>query len=182
LIITVPEVRQYISTDEGDQALEGRLQALELLIRGYTNNNFQVRGTGIVADVVAGVFMSEALIPYEEGDTIQVSGSDKNDGLYTVQTVTDDTTFIVNERTRDEMDVYVTQVEYPADEKMGVVELLKYDLEGRDRVGIQSETISRHSVTYQAQDASNTVHGYPLQLMGFLKRHMKARFGQGLRA
>ena len=182
MIITVTEARQYISTDEGDQALEARLQALELLIRGYTNNNFQVRGTGVVADIRARTLMSEADMPYEVGDTLQVSGSDKNDGLYTVAEVTDETTGLLNEKARDEIEVYVTKVEYPADVKMGVVELLKYDLEGRDRVGIQSETISRHSVTYQAQDASNTVHGYPMQLMGFLKRHMKARFGQGLRA
>ena len=80
MIISVPELRQYISTDEGDQALEGRLRALELLIRGYTNNNFQVRGTGRIADVVGGLFTVEALNPYEVGDTLQVSGSEKNDG------------------------------------------------------------------------------------------------------
>jgi hypothetical protein len=181
MIISVEELRQYITTDEGDQVLEARLQALELLIRGYTNNNFQVRGTGRIADVVSGYFMVEALNPYEVGDTLQISGSEKNDGLYTVKEA-DDHSFRVNEKTRDEIDLFVTMVEYPADVKMGVVELLKYDLESREKVGVQSETISRHSVTYQAQDASNTVHGYPLHLMGFLKRHMKARFGQGLRA
>lgn len=181
MIISVEELRQYITTDEGDQVLEARLQALELLIRGYTNNNFQVRGTGRIADVVSGYFMVEALNPYEVGDTLQISGSEKNDGLYTVKEA-DDHSFRVNEKTRDEIDLFVTMVEYPADVKMGVVELLKYDLESREKAGVQSETISRHSVTYQAQDASNTVHGYPLHLMGFLKRHMKARFGQGLRA
>lgn len=180
MIITVPELRQYISTDEGDQALEARLQALELLIRGYTNNSFQVRGTGCIADVVGGLFTVEALNPYEVGDTIQISGSDKNDGLYTVKEASD-TTFTVNEKTRDEIELFVTQVEYPADVKMGVVNLLKYDLESREKAGVQSETISRHSVTYQAQDASNTVQGYPLHLMGFLKHYKKARFGQGVR-
>lgn len=180
MIITVEELRQYISTDEGDQALEARLQALELLIRGYTNNNFQVRGTGRIADVVGGQFTVEALNPYEVGDTLHISGSDKNDGLYTVKS-TDDHTFRVNEKTRDEIDVFVTMVEYPADVKIGVVEMLKYDLEKREKAGVQSETISRHSITYQALDANNSVEGYPLHLMGFLKRHMKARFGQGLR-
>ena len=181
MIITVEELRQYISTDEGDQALEARLQALELLIRGYTNNNFQVRGTGRIADVVGGLFEVEALNPFEVGDTLHISGSEKNDGLYTVKEA-DDHTFRVNEKTRDEINLFVTLVEYPADVKMGVVELLKYDLENREKAGVQSETISRHSVTYQTQDASNTVHGYPLHLMGFLKRHKKARFGQGVRA
>ena len=180
MIITVPELRQYISTDEGDQALEARLQALELLIRGYTNNSFQVRGTGRIADVVGGRFSVEALNPYEVGDTLQISGSEKNDGLYTVKE-TDDHSFSVNERTRDEIELFVTAVEYPADVKMGIVEMLKYDLEKREKAGVQSETISRHSVTYQVLDKDNTVEGYPAHLMGFLRRHMKARFGQGLR-
>lgn len=180
MIMTVEELRQYITTDEVDQALEARLQALELLIRGHTNNNFQVRGTGRIADVVGGRFEVEALNPYEVGDTLQISGSEKNDGLYTVKE-TDDHSFSVNERTRDEIDLFVTLVEYPADVKIGVVEMLKYDLDKREKAGVQSETISRHSVTYQALDASNSISGYPLHLMGFLKRHMKARFGQGLR-
>jgi hypothetical protein len=183
LIISVPELRQYISTDVEDQALEARLQALELLIRGNTNNNFQVKGTGRIADVVGGFFTVEALNPYKVGDTIHVSGSDKNDGLYTIKEA-DDNSFRVNEPTRDEIDIFVTLVDYPADVKMGVIELLKYDLENRKKVsaGIQSETISRHSVTYKVPDKSDTVKGYPQHLMGFLERHMKARFGQGVRA
>lgn len=180
MIMTVSEFRQFVETDETDAALEARLQALELFIRGYTHNSFQVRGTGRIADVVGGVFMVEALNPYEVGDTLHVSGSEKNDGLYTVKEAGENS-FRVNEKTRDEIDLFVTLVEYPADVKLGVVELLKYDLEKREKAGIQSETISRHSVTYQALDASNTVQGYPVHLMGFLKRHMKARFGQGLR-
>lgn len=180
MIISVEELRQYITTDEGDQALEGRLRALELLIRGHTNNNFQVRGTGRISDVVGGRFYVEALNPYEVGDTLQISGSEKNDGLYTVKEAGDDY-FTVNEKTRDEIDVFVTLVEYPADVKMGIVDLLKYDLESRDKANVQSETVSRHSVTYKVLDKDNTVEGYPAHLMGFLTRHMKARFGQGLR-
>lgn len=180
MIMTVTEFRQFVETDETDAALEMRLKAIELFIRGYTNNNFQVRGTGRVADVVGGLFMVEALNPFEVGDTLQISGSEKNDGLYTVKESNDDT-FTVNEKTRDKKVLFVTLVEYPEDIKMGVVELLKYDLENREKAGVQSESISRHSVTYQALDVNNTDRGYPVHLMGFLKRHMKARFGQGLR-
>jgi len=182
MIISVTELRQYISTDEGDQALEARLQALELLIRGHTHNNFQVKGTGRIADVVGGVFTVEALNPYKVGDTIQISGSEKNDRLYTVKEA-EDHTFTVNEPTRDEIDVFVTLIDYPADVKMGVVELMKYELENRKKVraGVQSETISRHSVTYKVPDASETLKGYPQHMLGFLERFMKARFGQGVR-
>ena len=182
MIMTVAEFREHVDTDAPDVTLEAQLQAIELFIRGYTNNNFQVKGTGRIADVVSGFFTVEALNPYKVGDTIHVSGSEKNDGLYTVKEA-DDNSFRVNEKTRDEIDVFVTLVDYPADVKMGVIGLMKYDLEHRKKAsaGIQSETISRHSVTYKVPDASDTVKGYPQHLMGFLERHMKARFGQGVR-
>ena len=66
---------------------------------------------------------------------------------------------------------------YPADVKMGVVNLLKWELTSREKAGVASETISRHSVTYRDETA-NTINGYPAHLMGFLKPYMKARFGQ----
>ena len=179
MIISVEELRRYISTDEEEQALAGRLQALELLIRGYTNNNFQVRGLHCECDISGRTFMSDTFTPFEVGDTVQVSGSSKNNGLYTVEAVTD-TTFTVNEKTYDDIDVYVVKVEYPADVKMGVVNLLKWELNNRDKVGVQSESISRHSVTYYNMDGDNSIMGYPKSLIGFLRPYMKARFGRGI--
>ena len=54
-------------------------------------------------------------------------------------------------------------------------------LDNGDKVGVQSETISRHSVTYFNLDGDNSSMGFPKSLTGFLKPYMKARFGQGLR-
>jgi hypothetical protein len=51
-----------------------------------------------------------------------------------------------------------------------------WEVQNRSKVGIQSETLSRHSVTYFAQDASNQLMGYPVTLLGFLKPYIKARF------
>ena len=179
MIISVEELRRYVSTDEEDQALEARLQALELLIRRYTNNNFQARGFSCEADVSGGTFMSATFTPFEVGDTVQVSGSEKNNGLYTIRAVTD-TTFTVDRKTYDDIDVFVTKVEYPADIKMGIVNLVKWEVTNRDKVGVQSESISRHSVTYYNMDGDNSIMGYPKSLMGFLRPYMKARFGRGI--
>lgn len=66
--------------------------------------------------------------------------------------------------------------EYPMDVKMGVINMLNWDLENRDKVGIQSETISRHSVTYFNMDGDNSSMGYPKSLLGFLKPYRRARF------
>lgn len=66
--------------------------------------------------------------------------------------------------------------EYPPDIKMGIVNMLKWDLENRDKVGIASETISRHSVTYFDMNGDNSTMGFPKALLGFLKPYMRARF------
>lgn len=114
MIISVEEVKKHITTTIEDSVLEVKLQALELSIQRYTNNDFKRCLTA-------------------EG-------------------------------------------EYPADVKMGVVNMLKWDLENRDKVGVQSETLSRHSVTYFNMDGDNSSMGYPKSLLGFLKPYKRARF------
>lgn len=180
MIMTVSELRQFIDTEETDQALEIMLQALELSIRAYTNNNFQDRAYRRDADIVGGLFIVEALTPFAIGDTIQITQSDlMPDCLCTVATV-DDSTFTVIEDVADENDVLVTRVSYPADIKLGVVNLMKWELNNRAKVGVASETISRHSVTYFDMGADNSIMGYPRALLGFLKPYKRARFGKGI--
>ena len=180
--MTVAELRQFVTTGEEDQALEARLQALELLIRAYTNNNFQQRGFRIEADIRGGVFMSESLIPFAVGDTVMISQSDlQSDCLCTVKEITDDTTFTVNESCADDDCILVTKVVYPADVKLGVANMLKWQLDNGNKVGVASETISRHSVTYFDLSGDNSAAGFPKALTGFLRPYMKARFGRGLR-
>lgn len=72
-------------------------------------------------------------------------------------------------------------IDYPADVKMGVVNLVKWELKNRSKVGVESESISRHSVTYFKMDKDNTELSYPASMLGFLKPYRKARFGQGLK-
>lgn len=175
MILTVEEFRSYVETDKSDAVLSSKLAALELLIRKYTNNNFQHRGFRTTADIRGNVFISEAMQPFDVGDTIQVTESQLNSGLYTVINTTD-ATFEVIDVLHNELDVLVTKVVYPVDVKMGVVNMLEWDLNNRSKVGIQSETISRHSVTYFSMDGDNASMGYPKSLVGFLKPYIKARF------
>ena len=174
MIMTVDELKQFISADKPDAVLEAMLQALEMAIRGYTNNNFQDRDYRVDADIRGGLFIAEALQPFDEGNTIQVSQSDFNGGLYVVTEATD-ATFKVAESLKDENDVLVTKVVYPADVKFGAAKLIQWELENGDKAGIQSETISRHSVTYFNLDGDNSIMGYPKPLTGFLKPYRKAR-------
>ena len=181
MIMTVAELRRFIQTEEDDQVLEAKLQALELSIRAYTNNNFQIRAFRAVAVAMPEHdLLCNGMVPFRAGDTLQITDSDlMPDMLVTVESV-DGNTVTVTEDIMDESGVVITKVKYPQDVKMGVVNLLKWELENRDKVGVASESISRHSVTYVDQTGENTVMGYPVALMGFLKAYKKARFGRGI--
>ena len=174
MIISAEQLKQYITTKETDAMLEAKLRALELSIRGYTNNNFQQRNIRTVCPVMAQKLYT-TYPHFQVGDTVQISQSIFNDGVYTIKAIEDDM-IELDKKLLDENQVLVTKVEYPMDVVMGVVNMLKWDLENRDKVGIQSETISRHSVTYFDMGADNSTIGYPKTLVGFLKPYMKARF------
>lgn len=184
MIMTVSELRQFIETDEVDQVLEAKLQALELLIRAYTNNNFQIRAFRSVAVAMSdgNILAVNSPIPFNLGNTLQITESElMPDALVTVASVADGK-ITVNEDLYDESGVVITKVKYPQDVKMGVVNLLKWEQDNRDKVGIASESISRHSVTYFDMTGDNSTMGFPKALMGFLAPYKKARFGRGIRA
>ena len=159
---------------KSEATLKRKLNAVEHLIRSYTNNNFQNRSIRMEGNSKENVINGHAQY-FKEGDTVQISQSDVNDGLYLVTEIADN--FI-----RLDADLFdvpknlVTKVEYPADVQEGVIELMIWEAKNRQKVGIKSETLSRHSVSYYDQDANNQVMGYPVSLLGFLKPYMKARF------
>lgn len=173
MIISAAGFREFAETSEKDSVLEVKLRALENLIRKHTRNNFQVRAVRSQSVILDNKILSppEHL---KSGDTIQISESLLNNGVYTVKEISDGMT--VSGELLDCTKNLITKVEYPPDVVMGVVNMLKWDLKNRDKVGVQSETISRHSVTYFNMDGDNSSIGYPKSLVGFLKPYMKARF------
>ena len=183
MLMKLDELKQFVTTNDSDLVLAAKMSALETIIRSYTNNRFHAKPlVRIEAFVRGGVFLSDALIPFSVGDTVQVTKGDRAEdvGLYTVKEISDDTTFTVNENIADMDDIKVTKVVYDLNIKMGVVNLLKWELTSRDKAGIASETISRHSVTYRDETTTNFTNGFPSSLMGFLLPYKKARFGRGI--
>ena len=166
MIIAVDEVMglpEFVGQNE--KVIAAKLNAVELAIRSYTNNNFQNRYVRFHAESLENrLFGTSDFL--RVGDTVQISQSQVNDGLYVIMEMGDD--FI-----RVDGDLYkypdnlVTKIEYPADIKAGVLDLMKWEVKNRQKVGIKSETLSRHSVSYYDQDANNQVMGYPVSLLGF---------------
>ena len=118
--------------------------------------------------------MLQGTSPYfSVGDTLQISKSN-NAGLYEI-TATGENTALDGEL-YDEPYNLVTKVVYPADVVAGALRLLDWKFTKADKVGVQSESISRHSVSYFNMDGDNSIMGYPKSLFGFLKPYRKARF------
>lgn len=175
MIVSVDKVMKLPEfVGQTESVIAEKLDAVELLIRAYTNNNFQNRYVRFTAASLGNrLFGTSDFL--KVGDTVQISQSKVNDGLYAITEIGDD--FIrVNKDLYRYSDNLVTKVEYPADVRSGVIDLLKWEIANRSKAGIQSETLSRHSVTYFNQDANNQVMGYPVALLGFLKPYIKARF------
>lgn len=176
MLTTVENVHLYVDTELSDSVLEAKLRGLELMIRAYTHNNFQQRNIRSICksdgDKITGIHEFFAV-----GDTIEISGSFYNNGIYTIVEIEGDSA-VLDRPIFSEEYFTVTKVVYPEDVILGSLTLLDWDLNRRDKVGVQSETISRHSITYFNMDggSGNSAMGFPSSLLGFLEPYRKARF------
>lgn len=145
-------------------------EGIEDFIRQYTNNNFTVKNVTFNTPSKDGKL--ETVSPlFKVGDTVLISKSKYNNGVYTLN----DIEGTLDKELFDDDNNKVTLVKYPNAVKLGVVKLLQYNVKMDGKIGISSETLSRHSVSY-AQPSSDSIGGYPSYLMSFLKPYMKARF------
>lgn len=155
-----------------DDLLNLKLKAIETFIRGsYTNNKFYNRDIKFKAETSNNKVL--AVHPYlKAGDTIEIVEG-PNVGLYVVKAISE-TEMTLDKEIFDFNDNYIVKVEYPADVKLGCLDMLEWVFGAKSKVGLKSETLSRHSVTYE--DSANFVNGYPKSLLGFLDNYRKPRF------
>ena len=170
MIISVDELRKYVETNLSDYILESKLAAIEQMIRKYTNNNFQNRAMRCLSEIADGAIIAPSSY-FEVGDTVEITQSPINNGLYVI-----DSGMALAPTVYDCYQNLITKVVYPHDVKMGAVNLVKWDIENRGKIGVQSETISRHSVTYFNMEGNNAIAGYPKSLISVLEPYRKARF------
>lgn len=153
---------------------------LETIVRVSTNNNFQnirFRCSGLVLSDNEIRVSKGRLDIFKVGDTVEINDSNYNDGLYNVSEVTDDVLKIDGEFiTEVSTQAILTKISYPADVLAGVKKLIQYDSKMSGKIGVKSESISRHSVTYYDVTAAESQEGYPATLLGFLKKYKKLRW------
>lgn len=172
MIISIENLKKRIDCGTAiDDVIVAKLEAIEAVIRAYTNNNFQQRGIRFAG-------RSEDMRVYGSpqfftvGNTVQISGSDVNDGLYVVTAADTDYIEVDKPLMTTEFNL-VTKVKYPADVIQCAVDLYQWKQTMGDKVGIKSETISRHSVTYE--DSATLFMGYPVGILNGLNLYKKAR-------
>ena len=172
MIITVEDLKKQVNCGTAtDDLITTKLEAIEAVIRAYTNNNFQqrsVRFAGRSEDFR--VYGSPQY--FTVGDTVQISGSGVNDGLYVVMVVDEDHLELDKSLMPSQSNL-VTRIKDPADVIQCAVDLFKWKQTMGDKVGIKSETLSRHSVTYE--DSATLFMGYPVGILNGLKLYKKAR-------
>ncbi|HFI0351811.1 TPA: hypothetical protein ACGOZT_001218 [Streptococcus suis] len=174
MIITLEEA---IKLDP--KATQETCDGLEAMVRKVTNNNFQAikfRCHGLVLDGNTVKTKSRTDI-FKAGDTVEINGTDFNDGLYVVKSVSEGMITIRGDFiTETHSGAIATKVSYPADVLTGVKKLIAYDSKMRDKAGIKSETVARWSVTYYDVTAAESSEGYPVSLLGFLDKYRKLRW------
>lgn len=177
MLITTSELKALYPEYEqfDDVLLKRKLEAIEQAIRVYTNNNFQNRAVRDVyysrGNMLVGTDVETS---FRIGDTVQITQDPKNDGIYVIEEIHGNAMTLDKEMFVSPNNL-VTKVQYPLDVVEGAINILKWDMFDREKVGIASETISRHSVSYRAYDSTNTTNGYPSMLFGFCKPYMRAR-------
>ena len=172
MIITVEDLKKQISCgNSGDEEITTKLKAIESVIRAYTNNNFQQRGIRF-AGRSEGMNVYGSPQYFTVGDTIQISSSGVNDGLYQITQIQPDYIQLDEQLMAVEYNL-VTKIKYPADVVQCAVDLYSWKQKMGEKVGIKSETISRHSVTYE--DSATLFMGYPVGILKGLNLYKKAR-------
>ena len=176
MIISVKELMEMPEFNgQSEKTLQRKLNAIEDLVRAYTNNNFQNSNVRFVSSASGDKLMGTSAF-IRKGDTIQISQSMVNDGLYVVKEVTEDS-LTVNRELFDCHSNMVTKIEYPQDVIQCALDLFEWKKNFGAKIGIksESETLSRHSESVTYEDSATLFMGYPVGILKGLSLHKKAR-------
>lgn len=173
MIATQEKIKEREKLKDIDiKVLMSKLSSIETFIRGsYTNNKFQNRNVKYHAESKGDKLLGS--FPYlKVNDTVEIANG-VNKGLYVVKAVSD-TEITLDKELFEVNDNYIIKIEYPLDVVEGCLDILEWNYGPKEKVGIKSETLSRHSVTYE--DSANFIDGYPVSLLGFLESYKNPRF------
>lgn len=161
-----------------------QIEFCENVVCSYTNNDFIKRFSKLECKSVGGLLgannefinINDRIIIFKSGNFDENNNlilDDRNFGRYNVIAVGENVMQLDKQIYNCDYN-RVYKVVYPLDVLAGFEKLINYKDKRVD--GVASETISRHSKTYEARTKDNTFMGYPLTLLGFCEPYMRARF------
>lgn len=172
MIITLEEAQKIFKPVTQDD-----LDGLETAIRTLTNNPFQnkhIRHHDLRFNSESSIKVNNEIIGLRKGDTIQISNSKINDGLFVVKVIADQEITVEGEPQFFEINceqAVLTKVQYPPDILLGVKKLIQYDSKMVNKMGLKSKTVSRMSETYYDQNNGESINGYPASMMSFINKY-----------
>lgn len=166
----VKEMSKFSNYNENE--IERKLKKIEYAIRSYTHNEFLSKNIRFEANISDNVILFNTNY-IKANDTVLIRNDFIKD-IFTIQEIID-SGLKIKEDFENADNNLIVKVVYPFDVIEGALEVLEWDFKMRSKVGVKSETLSRHSLTYYDNDSNNTVNGYPVSLFGFLKPYRKAR-------
>lgn len=172
MIIPLEEAQKIFNVVTQDD-----LDGLETAIRTLTNNPFQninIRYYNLTFNDDSKITIKDKVIGLRVGETIQISNSTLNDGLFVIEEITGQEITVQGEPQffdLESKEATLTKVEYPNDILLGVKKLLQYDSKMIGKMGLKSKTVSRMSETYYDQNSGETINGYPAAMMSFINKY-----------
>lgn len=158
---------------EKTEEIQARLRGIEDFIRAYTNNKFQDRKRRERVRI-KGQQALGSLSYFRTGDLVEISESGLNAGVYRIERIDAKGCELSGGPLTDEGPVLMTRVSYPWGVQEVALRMLDWDLTNRSKLGIASETLSRHSISYADQNQGQHA-GYPLAIISGLAPWVKAR-------
>lgn len=177
MIITLDKAKEF-----NPKITQEELDGIEKAIRKETNNPFQnlaARFHQLIFEDEKKIIVFDDVEGLRKGDTVQVSNSKWNDGLYVIE-VTEGNEITLQSEPRlfngSNPEAFITKIEYPADIVAGVQKLLQYDFQMSGKMGLKSKTVSRMSETYFDQNSTESIAGYPAAMMSFIDKYRRMRW------
>ena len=156
MILNVEQYKELKETNATDEKILFSIKSVQDFIFNYTRNDFMFHDSLKVSELtfiesenkIVGNFWKNIRV----GQKLRVDYSYANNNVYTIVEKTDEH-IIVAEDVIDETSICETYiVEFPAGLVNIALNMVDFDLETR-RNGVASESISRHSITFQDIDA-----------------------------
>lgn len=187
MILSIEECKLLLGIDESDKTKDAQIEALIPIVRDqivdHCRNYFVDKliyeggspaftpGTGTAKPKIQITGVDWDNTGFRASDSILITGSLVNDGLFTIDSISTDT-LTLNARDKlkaetNEQSCFVFKVCFPEPLKITASKMVKFNLDGDGMYPIQSEKIGGYTVQY----AVGGEMSYPTTIVAELRRY-----------